>query len=191
MSKHSTPLLMSACLVVAIFVGCSNEPPRYPVAGKVLIDGEPVPTGSIQFVPAAGRPIASKIGEDGSFRLAGMNTSQQSGSRGVEAGIYQIGVSASEIVDEDEGEIIRHIPGRYADFRTSELLVEITEPNESMVIELTWDGAELPKEEVTESDEEATETIEPSDTPTVDDANDDGDAASVDGLETAEATEAE
>lgn len=137
-----TTSLLICNLVVLAAVGCSKQPTRYPVAGKVLIDGESLTTGTIQFVPEGGRPFASKIGKDGSFRLAELTVSKESKNPGVTAGKYRIAVSSAEVVDEDQEEMLRNIPGKYANFRTSELEVEITEPREDLVIELTWEGAE-------------------------------------------------
>ena len=61
--------LLVICVAVAGLPGCTEPPTRFPVAGTVTIDGKPLPTGSIQFVPANGRPVAGKILSDGSFRL--------------------------------------------------------------------------------------------------------------------------
>ena len=160
-------LMCLSCAVLISASGCSEEKKRVPVAGIVLIDGEPLTKGSIQFVPENGRPFASKIKEDGSFRLAEMSVEKNSLIYGVAKGKYKIGVSSAEIVNEDQEEMLRHIPARYADFRNSELEVEITEPREDLVIELTWEGAEETEETGEEqSGEEETaevsETEEPS-----------------------------
>ena len=151
---------MVCCLTVISISGCAEEPTRFPVAGTVLIDGEPLTTGSIQFVPEGGRPAASKIGEDGSFRLMEVSVAEKPKPPGVVAGKYRIGVSSAEIVNEDEDEVLRHIPRKYADFRTSELEVEINEPKEDMVIELTWAGMEEDDETATaEATGEGTEQV--------------------------------
>lgn len=155
MDKHIKGVFVSSLLLLSLS-GCSEQPTRFPVAGKVLIDGEPVPTGSIQFVPEGGRPFASKISSNGAFRLTEATLDKQAKPDGVAPGRYRIGVSSTEVLDEDEGEVIKHIPGRYADFRTSELEMEIDAPKEDLIIELTWEGAE----ERTDLNPEAEEAAE-------------------------------
>lgn len=139
------------CASIFCANGCSEQQTRFPVAGKVLIDGEPVPTGSIQFVPVTGRPFVGKIERDGTFRLTDSSVSNEQSLPGVPIGMYQIGISSAEVIDEDKGEILRHIPSHYADYRQSDLKMEITKAEEDLVIELTWKGFE-------ETDEEAEET---------------------------------
>lgn len=139
------------CVAALVVVGCAEKQSLIPVSGKVLIDGKPVTKGSIQFVPEKGRPYASKILEDGSFRLADLSVSKDR-LPGVSEGKYRIGISSAEVVNEDSGVILRQIPAHYADFKKSDLELEITEPQENLLIELTWEGFE----EV-EEDEEAAE----------------------------------
>ncbi|MGI9429120.1 MAG: hypothetical protein ACR2NM_10710 [Bythopirellula sp.] len=124
---------------------------RFPVAGTVLIDGKPLSSGSIQFVPKDGRPVGGKISGDGSFRLVNRSVSNDTTIPGVAKGTYKIAISSSVVVDEDDDKMHRNIPKHYADFRTSNLEAEITGPQEDMVIELTWEGFEDP--EATESAE--------------------------------------
>lgn len=131
------------CLLAFILVapvGCSEQSQRYPIAGKILIDGEPVTKGSIQFVPDTGRPFASKIASDGSFRLVEASLSSNNLREGITPGKYRIGISSQDMIDEDK--VHNHIPLHYADYRKSELEVEVNAPNEDMVIKLTWEGVE-------------------------------------------------
>lgn len=152
------------CALVLLIAGCNEQSVRYPVAGKIVIDGQPVTMGSIQFVPEEGRPFAGKIGKDGSFRLSALSVDSKSNKPGVAAGKYRIGISSAEIVNEDEGEMLHHIPEKYADYRTSELEVEIDSAQEDMLIELTWEGAkEFEEEETSEEDAEAEKASEADD----------------------------
>jgi len=153
---------MALCGVIVVCVcGCGEQQTRLPVAGRVLIDGEPLTTGSIQFVPETGRPFASKILEDGSFRLAELSVANESQQPGISQGKYRIAVSSAEVLGEDRGDILRHVPAHYADFRKSDLEVEITESQENLIIELTWEGFEE-TEEVDEAEE--TEEVEEEET---------------------------
>jgi hypothetical protein len=44
-----------ALLILSVLAsGCSQEPRRYPVSGAVTLDGQPIPSGDILFVPIAG-----------------------------------------------------------------------------------------------------------------------------------------
>ena len=59
-----------SCALILAATGCGDgRPERVPVAGVVLIDGEPLTSGNIKFVPKDGRPSAGKIGPDGRFNL--------------------------------------------------------------------------------------------------------------------------
>ncbi|MEM8945387.1 MAG: hypothetical protein AAGD11_09400 [Planctomycetota bacterium] len=153
-------LLLFGFSALLVFSGCGKQPVRYPVAGKVVIDGEPVTKGSIQFVPDAGRPFASKIASDGSFRLVEASLNQDAGAQGLAPGTYRVGVSSSEVINEDEGEVLKHIPARYADYRSSNIEIEIQAPNEDMLIELTWEGSKESEEEQAVENEEMAEAAD-------------------------------
>jgi hypothetical protein len=132
--------LIALLLLFAMFPagGCQeSDDGRVPVAGHVFIDGEPLTSGTIRFVPTSGRPTSSAILADGSFELA--SESVHSGTAvGVPCGKYRVQVSASEVVD--DATIHWNVPARYADFRTSGLDVTISEPMDDLKIELTWEG---------------------------------------------------
>ena len=121
--------------------GCSKNPQHVPIAGKVLIDGKPLTKGTIQFVPENGRPVASKILTDGSFRLREVSVTGRSPLIGIRPGKYRISVSASDVLDEDANKVHWYVPAHYADFRTSNLEMEVQGADEGLTIELTWEGA--------------------------------------------------
>ena len=87
--------LMAGLLVVT--VGCSEDDGvgvRYPVSGTITYKGEPVPRGTVNFLPEAGteiRPASGEIQPDGSYKL----TTQTPGD-GAMAGKYN--ASAKPIV---------------------------------------------------------------------------------------------
>jgi hypothetical protein len=114
------------------------------VTGQVLIDGEPLPTGTIRFVPETGRPAIGEIGFDGTFELTEASLSSGPKKTGVAPGKYRVAVAASEVIDEDADEVQWLAPSKYADFRTSELSVEIDGPQDELIVDLTWDGNDLP-----------------------------------------------
>lgn len=63
----------ACCLAVLGFAGCSKPegPLRVPVAGLVSLDGNPLPTGSIRFIPTGKSKGPAAVGEiiDGEFEL--------------------------------------------------------------------------------------------------------------------------
>lgn len=127
----------SLAIPLALFLlcsGCSDgRPTRVAVSGKVLIDGQPLTKGIVQFVPEGSRPAAAKLDAEGNFTLTSYD-----GGDGVVLGTHKVMVAAKEMVSESKAKWLA--PPKYADFRQSGLSFEITEPTDDLVIELTWDG---------------------------------------------------
>ena len=123
-----------ACIIPLATLGCSDgRPKRVPVSGTVLIDGMPLTVGNIRFVPQDQRPSAGKLDGEGRFTLTCFD-----GNDGAVLGTHRVQISASEILSDSK--VKWHAPKKYSDFRSSGLSVEITEPTDDVVIELTWDG---------------------------------------------------
>lgn len=117
---------------VAVTIGCGDShPSRVAVAGRVLIDGEPVTRGSIKFVPEKGRPSFGEIGSDGRFILTCYD-----GADGALPGKHRVQVDANRPISDRKMEIFT--PKKYADFRTSGLEVELSKPIDDLEIKLTW-----------------------------------------------------
>ncbi|MEQ8848896.1 hypothetical protein [Botrimarina sp.] len=134
----SLPLALLFAAALADAVGCDSRPRRVPISGTVLIDGEPVPYGNISFVPGDGRAASGKIDPQGRFEL----TCYEPGD-GAILGEHRVTVAARQMKD---GKLVWHAPKKYADFRTSGLTYTVTEPDDSVVIELTRDGEQGPSE---------------------------------------------
>lgn len=136
-SNSERRLLLSVALglhVLGLPAGCSKGPERVAVSGQVLIDGQPLTTGTVSFMPVAGgRPAGGKLDEQGRFTL----TSLKPGD-GTMLGEYNIAVSAVEY----QGEVAQkwHAPKKYADARTSGLTVNVAQPEEDVKLELSWEG---------------------------------------------------
>lgn len=131
---HFIPLLFA----VVTIAGCGDgRPVRVPVTGIVLIDGKPLKSGNIKFVPDKGRPSASKIGEDGRFNLTCYD-----GNDGALLGSHRVQVSSNRIISDSKIEWFA--PQEYADFRTSGIEVEVAEAIENLKIELSWGGRKGP-----------------------------------------------
>ena len=141
-------------LVVAVVftgvIGCDGRPKRVAISGQVLIDGEPLKTGVIQFMPTGTRPSYGKI-EDGNFTMTCYEDND-----GVIPGTHKVTINGSEIVSSTK--IQWYAPKKYSDPNTSGLTVEIDKPNDELVIEITWDGGkpfieQSGRESVDEGDE--------------------------------------
>lgn len=131
LSPRRLHFAFAICVSTGLSSGCSYSGfERVPVAGKVMIDNEPLKTGYIRFIPAeGGRPSTAEIGGDGAFDF---------GDEGVVVGKHRIEVIASEQVGESGYRW--HAPEKYASYSTSELVREISEPTRDLVLSLTWDG---------------------------------------------------
>lgn len=156
-SKRSS-FVATCCVALLFAIGCNQQPQRVPVAGTVLIDGEPLSTGTIRFVPDTGRPVSAHLGSDGSFRVTTkVPTSHGDEVEGLYPGRYKLAVFASENVSSAENAEVRWLaPQRYADFRTAGLEASIQGPSEDMVVELTSERPDS-QQDSEESEDSATE----------------------------------
>lgn len=128
-------VVLSFAVSLVAVAGCDRGPRIVPVSGQVLIDGQPVTTGFVQFVPTGERPAYGEIGKDGRFTLT---TSKD--NDGAVVGTHQVEVRAWEHPTETSKKYL--VPKKYGDLSTSELTVEITEPTDDLKVNLTWDGGE-------------------------------------------------
>jgi hypothetical protein len=125
------PSLIVAVCCAVLASGCDDRPTRVPVSGIVLIDGQPLTRGNIKFVPENGRPSAGQIGADGRFTITCYD-----GNDGALPGKHRVQVASNRGISDSKIEWFA--PPAYADFRTSGLAVEVTEPVDDLKIELTW-----------------------------------------------------
>mgnify|MGYP007123522310 FL=1 len=123
-----------ALIGVVSLLGCSDgRSQRFPVAGQVLIDGEPLGYGFIQVIPANDRPATGIIGPDGRFQLTTFETND-----GCVSGNHSVTVIANESLGATGQRW--HAPKKYMDPSTSELQVNVEGATQSLTIELSWDG---------------------------------------------------
>ncbi len=79
-----------ACVLLFFCAGCGTG--LVPVQGEVLLDGQPLQSAQIMFVPKSGRPATGKSDANGKFRLTTNKPDD-----GVAAGAYTVTVTAHEV----------------------------------------------------------------------------------------------
>jgi hypothetical protein len=119
------------CLL--LLAGCSDRPEIVPVSGKVMIDGQPLTHGTVMVIPENARASFGTIGSDGTFSL----TCYEEGD-GCVPGTHKVTVSAVEALSSSKQKW--HAPKKYTEVDTSGLTIDITEPTDDLVINLSWDG---------------------------------------------------
>jgi hypothetical protein len=126
----------AAILAAAILpcLGCDDgRAERVPVSGQVLIDGKPLNYGYVRFVPTGSRPSGGYLDQEGRFTLGCFEKDD-----GAIPGEHQVEINAGESISSTEW--FWHAPKKYRSYRTSGLSQTITEPTDSLVFNLTWDG---------------------------------------------------
>jgi hypothetical protein len=130
------PINALLCLAAGLLAGCGGDgrPELVPVAGVVLIDGQPLKHGVVQVVPAGARAAHGKIDANGRFELTTFEPND-----GCVPGRHTVAVVANESID---GSSQRwHAPKRYMDPATSGLEVTVNaEGSNDLPIELSWEG---------------------------------------------------
>ncbi len=129
-------LLLCAVAVALLGPGCSGKgdrEPVYPVQGRVLYDGKPVPNALVVFHPVgkkgkdAPRPRA-QAGPDGTFKLTTYDADD-----GAPVGEYTVTVewwlstATRKSVEGESSPPVNRLPARYARAQTSGLRVRVGE----------------------------------------------------------------
>jgi hypothetical protein len=132
------PLLLP--LFVAFTAGCrADRPEMAQVSGLVLIDGEPLRHGTIQFIPKGSRASYGRLDENGRFQLTCRDPND-----GAVLGRHTVTVSGDEII-ESTNFITKtrwHAPKKYADPHKSGLSADISESVNHLKFELAWNGGQ-------------------------------------------------
>jgi len=126
------PAVLVAVLAM-IVTGCESRSKRVPVAGQVLIDGQPLAGGHIWIEPAADRAGSGVIDEQGRFRMTTYDEND-----GCVPGTHQVAVISTKQLNPTQTMYL--IPLKYRESTTSELTLTIDKPTEDLKIELTWAG---------------------------------------------------
>ncbi|MDX1947910.1 MAG: hypothetical protein SFU86_21100 [Pirellulaceae bacterium] len=120
-------------VIVLPLAGCDDRPLRVPVAGKVLIDGQPLTQGSVCVIPAGDRPAGGRINSDGTFRLTTFDEND-----GCVLGTHPVMIVARQQITPTRMKWL--IPKKYQTIEGTDQKVTIDAPTENLVIELTWAG---------------------------------------------------
>jgi hypothetical protein len=115
--------------------GCGDgRPLRVPVAGVITLDDKPFTAGgNIVFQPKEGRPSASKIDNEGRFRLGTFE-----GGDGCPLGDYTVTVHSMDKIGSTKRRW--NLPKKYHQIATTDLKQTIVGPTEKLVINLSWGG---------------------------------------------------
>lgn len=131
-------LMVCATLVVLVGgCGSGSGPERASVEGTVTFNGEPIETGSIQFVPVegvVGKAVSAPI-TNGEFSLSSSEGPAVGMNKVVIDATRKTGKQKKNIMGEMEDEIEHFIPARYN--AQTELQVEITSGSNEESFELT------------------------------------------------------
>ena len=120
-------------LAAFLLAGCGGRPARYPVSGRVLIDGKPITTGFVRVLPKGDRMSYGNIEEDGRFTLGCYEQAD-----GCVPGTHAATVTSTTRLTETTRRW--NVPRRYADPVTTPLTVTIDGPTSDLKLELSWDG---------------------------------------------------
>lgn len=132
--------LMATSLLVAT-AGCQHKPdlpPLAPTSGTITLDGQPLDSGNVQFVPEESKgtsgPIGTgRIGPDGKYEIS------TAGVSGALVGHHLVAIEAFEASDLSDHSISPSlVPQRYTNFHTSGLTAEVKAGENNVVdLELT------------------------------------------------------
>lgn len=125
---------MLILLSAMVLAGCGDDrPERVPVAGRVLIDGQPLEHGFVRFIAPQDRPSVAELGPDGRFALSCFARKDRS-----VVGTHTVTVTGVEPLTPQSQKW--HAPKEYSDPATSGLTVIIDGPTNDVTLELTWSG---------------------------------------------------
>lgn len=110
-----------------LLVGCSQSEELGSVHGTVRLDGQPLTTGTVQFVPAAGRAASGKIGSDGTYTLGTFGASDGAliGPHKVAVIAYEAGSDSRPAYEIRNSTIKALVPQKYLAVGTSELAFDV------------------------------------------------------------------
>ncbi|QDT42605.1 hypothetical protein Pan241w_26910 [Gimesia alba] len=132
-------LFVLCLLVTGCTQGPTDTPPLARVNGKVMLDGKPLPSGSVQFTPdknrgTTGRMALGNINEDGTFELMTIRSGD-----GAQVGYHLVAIESYASAAFDPNQPVNQapkslIPKHYTDPETSELTAEVKSGEENFLL---------------------------------------------------------
>jgi len=119
--RFLAPALLG-CLVLVAAVGCGGGPATSPVSGKVTVDGQPLPNGSVGFRPETGTMPREPAGviENGNYTI------YTDGKPGAPLGKYKVIVVVEQKIDSTKPEVPKPpFNPKYSDPAKTDLKVEV------------------------------------------------------------------
>ena len=123
-------LLGAVVVTVGLGGGCGPAAVRLvPVQGKVMMEGQPLTTGTLVFKPDAEQGNSQTLEPAANIEADGSYTLYTTAKEGAPLGWYQVGVVANGPANEKDPYAAPKslIPARYAEVSTSALAVEVVE----------------------------------------------------------------
>lgn len=114
-------LLVACCL--AIGCGAGGKVANVPVSGKVSVNGTPVTSGQVSFIPAAGTEGGGLSA--GPIDNAGTYTISTGGSAGAPLGKYKVTVTPSMVPSGGKGMPAVAFNKRYLDSKSSPITIDV------------------------------------------------------------------
>lgn len=117
---------VAGCLAVLLAAGCNSGPSTVQVSGKVTVDGQPLPKGSLRFIPDAGKGNKLEVEPAGTIE-GGSYSIFTSGKPGAPAGSYKVAVvSEGEIDSTNPAPPKSMVDPKFSDPQTTTLSVEVS-----------------------------------------------------------------
>jgi hypothetical protein len=125
--------MVLACLVIALFVGCSETNPTGTLQGKVTLDDAPYTDGAVVFMsPDSGQAGSADIQADGTFRIEDP----------LPVGSYVVFIAPKSAESEEgmdqpvEVSLDDSVPAKYLSETTSDIMKDIVAGANDVTVEL-------------------------------------------------------
>lgn len=156
LSDQVSVLILAGICLFGCFSGCGQtNPSTFPVAGRVLLDGQPLEGAAVMLKPVDGGSNGYGVADaEGRFEITTYR--QRDGAIPgehriivtLEKVVQPVGVEPGEEDQEglddgmelavsNQGEVISAVPSRYTNFETSGLTVVVGPDTESLQLKLT------------------------------------------------------
>ena len=130
--RVSIALWVGLACIAAFMPACGdsvNGVKLVPVVGHVRVDGRPLITGTLSFLPDPTKGNAGTLAPGGEIKADGTYTLFSSGRQGAPVGWYKVVVIAADPVDPNKPYAPRrsYVNSQYNTVETTDLLVEVAE----------------------------------------------------------------